>query len=455
MIENVKKSSFFQETRLSLKDINQNIKTLQNELHEQQGRIKQGEEKVLSQVTDTRKKIDDHFDKLEKKIKQEIVEITSESKDSINNKLQILEKKTNITNKADQQLQDMDRYATELQTYFGLRKISLEAATTDSYLKSIIGDHAFNEPTLLFNIGDTIDNLSSSIQSFGSLEVHKTHCKLSLVTHKTKQAQLVETKIKSIADIKSCLMKTLKPEFKDIGGIVVLPNGNIALTEYSDYNVLVFSTDGKILSTISVKPASAFDVTYIDNKTVATTSNMGIRNGVNLIDIHTEKITQYIPTTYPCYGIKYYNESLFVCAGKKGIFKLSPDDSSSIAILECDLPSWSYIEIFDNKIYCTYDETKSVMCCDMNGRVIWKFKDENILKLPRGIAVDNYGNVYVACFTLHSIVVISHDGQQNRQLLSNADGLYYPYGMHFDRRNNRVLIGNQSRTHICVFEVIN
>ncbi|XP_071120901.1 uncharacterized protein [Mytilus edulis] len=454
MIENVKKSSFFQETRLSLKDIDQNIKTLQIELNEQQGRIKQQEEKILSQVTDTRKKIDDHFDKLEKKIKNEIFEITSESKDSIKNKLQILENKTDSTNKAEQQLQDMDRYATELQTYFGLQKISLEAATTESYLQSITGDHILDAPTILFNIDDKIDNLSSSIQSFGSLEVQKTHCKLSLVTHKTKQAQLVESKIRSITDIKPSLVKTVKPDVQDIRGIVVLPNGNIALSDYSTKNVLVFSTDWQILSQISVKPANAFDITYIDYKTVATTSNNEQSTGVSIIDIDTEKVT-LIPTKYQCYGIKHHNGSLFICAKGDGVCKLNPQDGRSTAIWKYDLPPFSYIEVFNDKIYFTYDGPKSIVCCDMNGGAIWTFKDENILKYPRGIALDNYGNVYVACSALHRIVVLSPDGQQNRQLLSSVDGLFKPYGIHFDRKNNRVLIRNQSKKHVCVFEVIN
>ncbi|XP_071120902.1 uncharacterized protein [Mytilus edulis] len=348
----------------------------------------------------------------------------------------------------------MDRYATDLQTYFGLQKISLEAATTESYLQSIIGDHILDAPTILFNIDDKIDNLSSSIQSFGSLEVQKTHCKLSLVTHKTKQAQLVETKIRSIADIKSSLVETVKPEVKDIRGIVVLPNGNIALSDYSTKNVLVFSTDWQILSKISVKPANAFDITYIDYKTVATTSNNEESIGVSIIDIDTEKVT-LIPTKYECYGIKHHNGSLFICAEGDGICKLNPQDGRSTAIWKYDLPPFSYIEVFNDKIYCTYDGPKSIVCCDMTGVAMWTFKDEKILKLPRGIAVDNYGNVYVACFTLQKIVVLSPDGQQNRQLLSSVNGLCRPYGIHFDRKNNRVLIGNESKKHVCVFEVIN
>lgn len=42
------------------------------------------------------------------------------------------------------------------------------------------------------------------------------------------------------------------------------------------------------------------------------------------------------------------------------------------------------------------DSTKPVVCCDMNGKTIWKFRNVNILKFPHCISVDNSANVYVA-----------------------------------------------------------
>ncbi|XP_071120903.1 uncharacterized protein [Mytilus edulis] len=442
VLENVKKSSLFQETKQSLKDIDQNIKTLQSELKKQQESLERQEENILARIIETKKKINDQFDKLEKKIRNEIIEITSESNHSIKQTLQMLESSNTNTHHAEKQLHDIDRYGTDLQTYLGLRKISSEAATTESYLQSIIEDHSVDETTLLLNIDDKIDTICDDITTFGSVELQKTPYKLSLIRHKNKEAQIVETRIKSIGDIKLRLVKTIKHEFSDIKGIVALPSGNIAISGQSTGNVAIFSTNRKIPSKVSVKPANAFDVTYIDDITVATTSDIGSRIGVNIVDISLEKVTKYIPTKYKCYGITHHNGSLFVCAFTEGIFKLNLLDGSSTLIIRSDLPSWSYIEIFDNIIYYTNDGTRTVTSCDMNGKEIWTFKNERILKYPHGIAVDNSGNVDVACSKSHHVVVISPDGQHCRILLSQDDALRNPCAIHFDRKGKHLLVIN-------------
>jgi len=43
---------------------------------------------------------------------------------------------------------------------------------------------------------------------------------------------------------------------------------------------------------------------------------------------------------------------------------------------------------------------------------LWEFKDESLLKDPRGVTVDNYGNVYVTSYSSNSVVVLEPDGSQ-------------------------------------------
>ncbi|CAG2224085.1 unnamed protein product [Mytilus edulis] len=453
IIENVKKSSLFQETQQSLNDINRNIEMLQNELKKQQGSIKQQEETILSQISDTRNKINDHLDKLEEKIRNEVSEITAKLNNEMKQTLQILENKNGNNNSTWQQLKDLDRYATDIQTYLGLRNISSEAATTESYLQMIIGDHSLEEIILFFKMDDKISNITNNIKTFGSVKVQKTPCQISLVRHKNKQAQLVETKKKTIADIKLKLTKTTQTGILEIKGIVVLPNGNNLLSDDIEGSIAVFSTNWKRLRKITVKPASLFDVTYIDDKTIATTSNVWTGIGVNIIDIETEKITKHIPINSYCYGIIHHNGSLYVCAASIGILKLNPQDGSKTTIIKSVSSSWSYIEIFENKIYYTRDESRSVTCYDMQGKHIWTFNYGNTLERPRGLAVDNSGNVYVACTTPHRVVVISPDGQQSRELLSLNDGLVNPSAIHFDRKSNCLLIANKQQT-VFTYETI-
>ncbi|XP_063399728.1 uncharacterized protein LOC134684372 [Mytilus trossulus] len=312
VIEDVKKSSLFQETQHSLKDINGNIKALRSELNKQQRSINQQEETIIAQISDTRNKINAHLDKLEKKIRNEVADVTAKLNYDKNQTLQILESKNGNTTNAEQQIKDLEMYATDIQTYLGFRHISAEAAATESYLKSIVGDNSIDEITLLFKIDIKMDNIIDDVPVFGSIKAQKSPFQFPFVTYKNKQAQLVGTRLKSIADIKLRLVKTIETELFDIKGIVVLPSGNIALTDYSSGNIVVFSIDWKRLSTGSFKSAFPVDVTYIDHKTVVATSSTKTSKGVNIIYIDSEEVIKFIPTNPLCHGITHHNDGSLV-----------------------------------------------------------------------------------------------------------------------------------------------
>lgn len=91
-----------------------------------------------------------------------------------------------------------------------------------------------------------------------------------MIIHKKKQAQLKleGTRIRIITDVKFRLAKEVQTDLKVIRGIIALPSGNYALSDYhfSAESVCVFSTDWKRLSNISVKPAYAYDIAFLDDK---------------------------------------------------------------------------------------------------------------------------------------------------------------------------------------------
>jgi DNA-binding beta-propeller fold protein YncE len=104
------------------------------------------------------------------------------------------------------------------------------------------------------------------------------------------------------------------------------------------------------------------------------------------------------------------------------------------------------VATFGDKLYYTNYDTHTVTCCDLHGTTQWKFKDRRVIQVPRGISVDNVGNIYVACSNSNNVVVISPDGQRHRQLLSAKDGLTSPNVLDYDKSTNRLLVVNNSTT---------
>ena len=105
-----------------------------------------------------------------------------------------------------------------------------------------------------------------------------------------------------------------------------------------------------------------------------------------------------------------------------------------------------YVATSGEKLYYTDYQTGTVTCCDLHGTTKWEFKDEHVLQCPRGISVDNDGNVYVVGYHSKNVVVISPDGKRHRQLLSSKDGLVNPCVLDYEKSTNRLLVVNESKS---------
>ena len=125
------------------------------------------------------------------------------------------------------------------------------------------------------------------------------------------------------------------------------------------------------------------------------------------------------------------------------MMKLS-DDRIITLVKQTNLPSDSYVTTCGEKIYQTDHTTKTVTCYTIKGDKLWKFKDESVLTDPRGVTVDNDGNVYVTSCNSNSAVVIEPDGRQGRQIINSNVGLKDPIGIYFDKYKNSLMVVNFS-----------
>lgn len=93
-------------------------------------------------------------------------------------------------------------------------------------------------------------------------------------------------------------------------------------------------------------------------------------------------------------------------------------------------------------IYHTNSETHAVTCYDQHGKQQWTVKNESLLNAPRGFDVDIDGNVYVVGMSSNNVVIVSPEGQNQREVLAAVDGLCSPYSLCFDSSKKQLLVAN-------------
>jgi outer membrane protein assembly factor BamB len=98
---------------------------------------------------------------------------------------------------------------------------------------------------------------------------------------------------------------------------------------------------------------------------------------------------------------------------------------------------FSYISCEGNKLFYTSD-TDTVICCDMNGKQIWRFKDISLLRSPRVVVVSNQGVVFVAGENSDNIVAISLDGNSAKEVYQISG----PKAMCYDKNHDTILVYN-------------
>jgi DNA-binding beta-propeller fold protein YncE len=145
-------------------------------------------------------------------------------------------------------------------------------------------------------------------------------------------------------------------------------------------------------------------------------------------------------------GMAVKSGTIYLCAWNAGLKMLNLSDKSVRDITNSNMPYVCYVATSGDKLYYTNVFTHTVTCCDLHGITQWEFKDNRILKGPRGISVDNDGNVYIVCCESNNVVVLSPDGERHRQVLSSEDGLIQPTVLDYDKSTNRLLVVNESKS---------
>lgn len=445
--KNVKSSRNFEVTKQDLTNIAENIKKIQAELNLHLEMINDEETIQMIEIAAMRKTIDDHLDSLEDRLRKELSKKAIESRTAIEVLLKKLDDKISDVAKIEQYIKDLETHASNFQTYLSVRQLSSAIDSAKCFVQSVAKDGDLEKDTFTLNFDEKIKEIIQNIHQFGIVQVHKKVCQISLIRQKDKQLQLVRFArplTKSINDIKIKLFKRINTNCTYVRGCEILSDGKMLFNEYTgNGHVVVFDSNGKRLFHIlkkQIKPC--MDITCINNS-----SKLAITSGSNeciyIVDINEPEIVQKsITSMNECHGVASSDDSLFCFISNEGIKRIRLDNYKESVLLKLD-SNLGYVAVQSNNLYYTDSNKGVVSCSDMNGQPIWTFKDETVLKKPRGISVDIRGCVYVVSSEQNNVVVLSSNGQDKRVLLTEANGLKIPRALHYDKLKNRLLVANE------------
>jgi hypothetical protein len=435
-----------------LDDLTTNVKAIITSGQDNLDMLKETKAGIEKEIKQTRLAINGYLDKLETELIAKLQEACDSAKGQIMELVATLAEKEKEILKCQDNLQNMKTHATDLQTFLGLNKIEHEITKNERFVQSLIDHQKVSKTTLHCKINQTLQTLTTDVHCFGEVTTSITPCDITLVRRKDKQAQMMVAGVpaRSISNICLKLKQQLITAGNLITGCSILTGGKMAFINSSTAFLLILNVYGSQEGIISLRIRNAFGVACIDQNTAAVTSLSD--KLIQLVDLNTGNIVKSIHTNTTCSGITSTNGMLVFCAIGKGLGKVNLKDENIVKIVAFAADCWSRVTSFNDRLYYTDSMRSEVVCCDINGTILWTFTDKSVLKTPSSVTVDDYGNVYVIDANPVNVIVISADGKEHRQLLSKADRLENPNALHYDRQTRQLLVANE-KTSAFIYSV--
>ncbi|KAJ8302347.1 hypothetical protein KUTeg_021334 [Tegillarca granosa] len=197
---------------------------------------------------------------------------------------------------------------------------------------------------------------------------------------------------------------------------------------YEPWDVTVGDTSNKVLVSDN---ESAYIRTYIISET-------GIREGssIKVSDIKS--------------GIATLGDQILCSGGGK--VEIINYRGSSLKVLEMGYSEYICVSKAKKQFYCTYDHT--VSCTTMNGDEVFVYSHPE-LTYPKGMAMDNHGNLFICAYSSGNIHVVSEDGKQSVDIVSiNVGKITQPYSIAFNSTGEKIFVASYKENEpIEIYEV--
>ena len=248
-----------------------------------------------------------------------------------------------------------------------------------------------------------------------------------------------------------------------ISGSTFLSSGKLVLCDFDYRKIKLLDKSLQMKESIDVS-GRPWDVAPVNQHQVIVT--FPFEKYLQFIQV-TPSLALYhtVELGLGCRGVTVSRESIYISFDgsgecKIGIYDLTGKKKRIISpynYKDGKLPFKEpyYIDVLnDEKIFVSDVDDKSntstVYCLESNGNVLYSISNPSF-KRCRGLSVDENENLLVCDMRSHKVFLITRDGKEVREFLTDKDGLYQPYTTSFRRSDGTLVVGCEDRNDILVF----
>ena len=248
-----------------------------------------------------------------------------------------------------------------------------------------------------------------------------------------------------------------------ISGSAFLSSGELVLCDYNNYKLKLLDKSLQMKESIDV-PGGPWDVAPVNQHQVIVT--FPLKKYLQFIQVTPSlALGHKVDLGMQCCGVAVSRESIYISFVDSGQCKIGISDLTGKQKLMISPHSYKggklmfkqpyYIDVLnDEKIFVSdvgdTSNTSTVYCLESNGNVLYSISNPSF-KRCTGVSVDENENVLLCDMRSHIVFLITRDGKEVREFLTEKDGLYQPYTTSFRRSDGTLVVGCIDRNDILVF----
>lgn len=420
---------------------NHNIEKLVQVLTGSKNSLTLSKSEVQRNIKDLRYRIDQHLDKLEVSINQQLEHLYQEESKDVGRLLQILDE---IENKIMTICVDISDLFTEENQEERFLKIHMADRNLQHLKNDIEGVLTSTKSIdIKFTIDKTLESFLKDLKPFGKLNLVKSEVKPQLNDMQHKHAQVHVHCSESSPTILLSEEQEVKIDTNGsrylITGCLSISDGRFLFIDRNSEVICIQDTNGDIERLAEVTD-SPYDVALVNEKNMLLGITFGSKAYIDKIHFGERKESTRIPMNGFCSGICYSEGFFFTVVRSKGIFKVSLILGKCSLLIKVPAIDIGYISVQGDKLVYSNAKQRSVSCCKSSGEPLWVYKMEGT-GCPRGVQLTRYFDVILVDSGFNEVVCISADGR-GRKTLVKGSGLHEPFCLNLNVDTQRLLVSN-------------